>query len=122
MLDLGFLRANLPQVREKLLLRGVDPTLLDSFAQLDSERRTAITEAETLKAQRNALSQQIGQLKRTGGDTAAIGSQSADLKSRTEALEATAAEADNRVRTLLEALPNLPAGDVPAGTSEHETR
>ncbi len=118
MLDLGFLRGNLPQAREKLLLRGVDPTLLDSFAQLDGERRAAVTEAETLKARRNALSQQIGQLKRTGGDTAAISAESTDLKARTEALEAAATDADLRLRTLLEALPNLPADDVPPGTSE----
>ena len=122
MLDLGFVRANLPYVREKLLGRGVDPNLLDSFAQLDSERRTAITEAETLKAERNALSQQIGQLKRTGGDASALSQQSGDLKSRTESLEAAAAEADTRLRQLLEALPNLPAADVPPGTSEHENR
>ena len=68
MLDLAFVRANLPLVEEKLRLRGADPTLLQGFAALDTERRAAITELETLKAQRNALSQQIGQLQRTGGD------------------------------------------------------
>ena len=120
MLDLGFVRANLPEVREKLLLRGVDLTLLDSFAGLDSDRRAAVTEAETLKAQRNTLSTQIGQLKRIGSDTAAISAQSADLKARTETLETAAAEADTRLRTLLEALPNLPAADVPPGTSEYD--
>ena len=120
MLDLGFVRANLPQVREKLQLRGVDPALLESFAQLDGERRAAITEVETLKAQRNALSQLFGKLKREGGDVAVIPEQRTDLKARTEALEATANDADARLRTLLEALPNLPAADVPAGTSEHD--
>ncbi len=120
MLDLAFVRANLPLVEEKLRLRGTDPALLQGFAALDTERRAAITELETLKAQRNALSQQIGQIKRTGGDTAAISEQSAALKSRTESLENTAAELDSKLRTVLEALPNLPADDVPAGTSERD--
>ena len=122
MLDLAFVRANLPLVEEKLRLRGTDPTLLQGFATLDTERRSAITELETLKAQRNALSQEFGKLKRTGGDTAAISEQSAALKVRAESLETAAAELDARLRTLLEALPNLPGEDVPAGTSEHDNQ
>ena len=122
MLDLGFVRANLPLVAEKLRLRGADPALAESFAQLDGTRRGAITEAESLKAQRNALSQEFARLKRAGGDVATVSQQSAELKSRTEALEAAAADADARLRTLLESLPNLPQNDVPAGTSEHDNR
>ena len=122
MLDLAYVRANLPRVEEKLRLRGTDPTLLGGFAALDTERRTAITELETLKAQRNTLSQEFARLKRTGADTTAISEQSTALKERAESLEATAAELDARLRTLLESLPNLPADDVPAGTSEHENQ
>ena len=124
MLDLGFVRSNLLLVAEKLRRRGTDPVLVasfaDDFAQLDTERRAAITETETLKAQRNALSQEFSRLKRTGADTAAISTQSADLKTRTESLEATAAAADQRLRTLLEGLPNLPQDSVPEGRSEHD--
>ena len=126
MLDLGFVRSNLPLVAEKLRNRGTDPAFVgeftDSFAQLDADRRSAITEAETLKAQRNALSQEIGKLKRTGGDTSGISAESGNLKARTDTLEARAAEADNRLRTLLEALPNLPQDSVPVGASEHDNR
>lgn len=124
MLDLGFVRSNLPLVADKLRERGGNPAFVrnfaESFAQLDLERRSAITEAETLKARRNALSQEFGRLKRTGSDTTAISAQSADLKDRTDALEAIAAEADIRLRVLLEALPNLPQERVPVGASEHE--
>ena len=120
MLDLGFVRANLPLVTEKLRLRGTDPGLLESFTQLDTERRAAITELETLKAQRNALSQEFGRLKREGRDVALVSQQSTDLKTRTESLEATANGADQRLRSLLESLPNLPQDSVPAGTSEQD--
>lgn len=118
--DLAFVRANLPLVEEKLRLRGVDPALLQGFSSLDMERRSAITEAETLKAQRNALSAEFGRLKREGGDVALVGAQTAALKEKTEQLEAAAAAADLKLRELLEALPNLPHDSVPDGTSEHD--
>jgi seryl-tRNA synthetase len=65
MLDLGFVRANLEKVEEKLRARGADPAaLLGDFRALDQSRREGITLAERLKARRNELSQQVGALKR----------------------------------------------------------
>ena len=47
MLDLGFVRANLELVEEKLRARGADPAaLLGDFRSLDQRRREAITLAE----------------------------------------------------------------------------
>ena len=99
--DLAFVRVNLPLVQEKLRLRGVDPALLQGFSALDTERRSAITEAETLKAQRNALSAEFGRLKREGGDVVAIASQTTALKEKTESLEARAADADLKLHELI---------------------
>ena len=118
--DLAFVRANLPLVEEKLRLRGVDPGLFQGFSNLDAARRSAITEAETLKAQRNALSAEFGRLKREGGDVSLVSSETTSLKEKTEQLEARAADADLKLRELLESLPNLPHDSVPAGTSEHD--
>ena len=57
MLDLGFVRANLELVEEKLRARGADPAaLLGDFRALDKSRREAITTAEQCKARRNELS------------------------------------------------------------------
>jgi seryl-tRNA synthetase len=118
--DLAFVRANLPLVEEKLRARGTDPSLLADFAALASARSAAITEAETLKAQRNALSAEFGRLKRDGQDVALVARQTAALKDKTEQLEATAAAADLKIREVLESLPNLPQDSVPLGTSEHD--
>ena len=120
MLDLAFVRANLPLVEEKLRLRGADASLLAGFAALYAERRAAITEAETLKAQRNALSAEFGRLKREGGNVAVAGDNLATMKLRTEELEAVAAATDAKLRELMESLPNLPHESVPAGKSEHD--
>jgi seryl-tRNA synthetase len=122
MLDLAFVRANLPLVEEKLRQRGADTSLLANFAELDSARRSAITEVETLKAQRNALSQEIGRLKREGKDPAAVSLETTSLKDRIAALETRATETDLEMRTLLQQIPNLPNDSVPVGSDEHSNK
>jgi len=121
MLDLAFVRANLPLVEEKLRDRTMDPAqVLGHFTAVDARRREAITQAETLKAQRNALSADFGKLKRQGSDTSALTAQLADLKSQGDALEAAATAADDQLRTILQAIPNLPRPEVPIGASEQD--
>ena len=122
MLDLAFVRANLPLVEEKLRQRGADISLLANFAELDSARRAAITEVETLKAQRNALSQEIGRLKREGKDVAAVTLETTSLKDRIAALETRATETDAEMRTLLAQIPNLPNDAAPVGSDEHANK
>jgi seryl-tRNA synthetase len=120
MIDLAFVRANLALVEEKLRSRGMDPaTALGDFATIDRERREAITEVETLKARRNALTDEIAKLRRGGGDATAQTEQTRSLKSEVESLEAAAAAADERLREILQALPNLPHSTVPVGKDEH---
>ena len=122
MLDLAFVRANLALVAEKLRQRGADTSLLANFAELDIARRSAITEVETLKAQRNALSQEIGRLKREGKDVAAVTLETTSLKDRIAALETRSTEADLEMRTLLQQIPNLPDDSVPVGSDEHANK
>ena len=121
MLDLGFVRANLALVEEKLRARGVDPAvLLGDFRSLDQRRRTAITKAESLKAQRNELSQQVGALKRSGQDATALMEDTRVLKDQLEELDKSAAELDEQVRLSLASVPNLTRDEVPVGASEEE--
>ena len=123
MIDLAFVRANLPLVEEKLRTRGMDPAVaLGDFAAVDRERRDAITQVETLKAQRNKLTEEIAKLRREGSDTSAQTEQTRTLKTEVESLEAKAAAADERLREMMQTLPNLPHDSVPVGKSEHENR
>jgi seryl-tRNA synthetase len=117
--DLSLLRGELPLVEERLRARGLDPAVvLGDFHRLDAHRRARITEAEKLKAERNALSDEVGRARRAGTDAAPIMEEVRRLKSEGEALEKAANEAEDELRTVLAALPNLPATDVPAGTDE----
>ncbi len=120
MIDLGFVRANLPLVEEKLRSRGMDPAVvLGDFAAIDRERREAITQVETLKAQRNKLTEAIAKLRRAGEDASGPTDETRVLKTELDSLEATAAKADERLRELMQTLPNLPQESVPAGKDEH---
>src|SRR5271155_170788 len=121
MLDLAFVRANLPLVEEKLRARGQDPAvLLGDFLAIDAHRRERITEAEQLKAQRNKLSEEVGKLKKSGQDATAVMEETRLLKEKLEALDAAAKEAEEQLRAILPRIPNLPHESVPVGKSEHD--
>jgi seryl-tRNA synthetase len=123
MLDLGYVRANLDVVRRKLEARGIDPSVVfDEFDIIDRERREAITQAETLKAQRNKLSEEIAKLRRLGQDSAVLTEQTRELKAKSDELEEDAAVKNDRLKDLMQTLPNLPQDSVPSGKSEHQNR
>ena len=117
MLDLAFVRNNLPLVEEKLRQRGMDPAVvLKDFHAIDAQRRTAITEAETMKARRNKLTEEFQQLRKAQQDTAANLQEQKDLKAKGDTAEKLAAEYDAQLRDILTGIPNLPSDTVPIGS------
>jgi seryl-tRNA synthetase len=119
MLDLNFVRANLEVVEAKLRARGADPAaLLGDFRALDQSRREAITVSEQLKARRNDLSQQVGQLKRAGLDATALMDETRALKDKLDELDSMAASLDEQMRLSMARIPNLTRDEVPTGLSE----
>jgi seryl-tRNA synthetase len=118
MLDLAFVRENLPLVEEKLRQRGMDPAaVLKDFGAIDAQRRAAITETETAKARRNKLTEEFQQLKRSGQDTTANLQEQKELKAKIAQAEKRSSELDAQLRDILTGLPNLPAASVPVGHS-----
>jgi seryl-tRNA synthetase len=122
MIDLAFVRANLALVKEKLGARGMDPAILAEFETFDLNRRDAITNVETLKAERNRLTAEIAQLRRSGTDATPQTEQTRSLKYRVDMLEKFAVTADERLREIMQTLPNLPQDSVPIGKDEHGNR
>ena len=121
MLDLNFVRENLPLVEEKLRQRGMDPgAVLKDFREVDTKRRHAITEAETSKAQRNKASEEIAKLKKAGQDASAAMAQTKELREKISDLEKTAGELDAQLREILVGIPNLPHASVPVGHSAED--
>ncbi len=123
MLELAFVRDNLSLVEEKLRQRGANPQeLLGDFHQIDQHRRAVITELETLKAQRNKITEEIAVLKKNKQDASALIEQTKLLRERIPALEKDAEEADAKLRTILVTIPNIPDDSVPVGRDEHDNK
>lgn len=120
MLDLNFVRENLDAVRVSLANRNFPADALDTFVELDAERRRVIGEADSINQARNAASKEIGALMQSGNrdEAEAKKAEVAGLKDQQTGLEAKRDEADAAMRDLLSGLPNLPAEDVPVGADE----
>jgi seryl-tRNA synthetase len=121
MLDLNFVRENLSRVEEMLRQRGADPAaVLKDFREVDTQRRQAITEAETMKARRNKASEDISKLKKAGQDASAAIAETKDLREQIQTREKTAADLDARLQDILSGIPNVPHASVPVGRSAEE--
>jgi seryl-tRNA synthetase len=122
MLDLAFVRDNLPKVEEMLRRRGQDPAVLSRFHETDEKRRQLITQSETLKAQRNRASEEIARLKKAGQDASAQMAETKKLREQGDALEKQANDIDQELRTLLAGIPNMPHESVPVGRSADDNQ
>jgi seryl-tRNA synthetase len=121
MLDLNFVRDNLPLVEAKLRQRGMDPTeILKDFHEIDTQRRKAITDAETTKARRNRASEEIAKLKKSGQDPTALISETKELREQIQEREKAAAELETRLQHILAGIPNLPNDSVPIGKTAED--
>ncbi len=114
--ELSYFRANTEAIAARLATRGYSLDV-DQWRVLDAERRGAVTEAEQLKAQRNAQSMEIGKLKKAGSDTTAAQAAVRAMGDRIAELDAKVVAVDERFRDLLTAIPNLPHESVPIGKS-----
>ena len=115
--DLAYFRNNFDRIAERLAARG-GALNLDGFRELDRKRRAAISEAEQLKAQKNAESVEIGRLKREGADTAERQKQIRALDERIASLDDQKKSLDAEFQELLAGVPNIPHESVPFGRSE----
>jgi seryl-tRNA synthetase len=102
-----------------LARRGAAPQA-ETLLALDERRRTAITAAQEAQAKRNELSKAIGQAKAQKDEprAQALMAEVAALKDALPGIEADEAALSGELDTLLAALPNIPAADVPEGTDE----
>jgi len=135
MLDLNFVRDNLPLVEAKLRLRGMDPaSVLKDFHEIDTQRRQAITEAETMKARRRTLVEAFQRLKSEekrlkseNRDSVANDQTRAEnlaeqavLKKRIPTADKLVEELNTKLKDTLDSIPNLPNSSVPMGHSAEE--
>jgi seryl-tRNA synthetase len=114
-LDLSFIRKNLPLVRQKMQERGT-AFALDEFEQLDSERRRLILESEKLKHLRNTTNDEIAALKKLRQDASAKIAEMKDVSARIKEVDEQLKACDERLRAMQLTIPNLPHSTVPVGS------
>src|ERR1700722_18697924 len=117
MLDIKAIISDPKKFKKGLSDRGVDATEIDRILAVNDERKKVMTSAETLKAQQNKMNQEIAQLKKAKQDATAQLTQMKELSLHVKRLESEAALVDEKVKGLLEVLPNICHSSVPVGTS-----
>lgn len=123
MLDLKVIRDDPDGVRRRLAVRGNAElaSQIDELLALDEERRSAIEQVDTMRAQRNEVSPEIGRLKQAGRHEEAepLVREMRELGENMASLEEKRGQLESAVQSLLLAIPNLPQDIVPAGGPEH---
>ncbi len=117
MLDLKWIRNNVPRVQEAFANKKSDVDV-QAFLKLDEHRREQLTQVEQLKNQSNLVSNEIGQKKRAKENCDELMTQMKVLSEQIKFLDVHAKALDEEVHHLLLSMPNSPHVSVPVGASE----
>ena len=117
MLDIKFVRENIDAVKTMLSNRH-NKLSLDGFVDLEKKRREVLAETETLKAQRNTVSKQIGAMKKSGENADAMVAEMQAVGEKIAKLDAELKEIDGQLQDIMLSIPNMPKEDVPYGVDD----
>ena len=119
MLEIKYLRQNLSTVQEALKTRGHQADLV-AFQKWDDERRTVLQEIESLRHERNVVSDRIAEMKKAGKDAEAIVIEMRTVSSTIKDLDKKLSQSQETIDDFLLGLPNIPHATVPIGKDETE--
>jgi seryl-tRNA synthetase len=107
-------------IRRGAIDKGEDPSVVDAALSLDARRRQLLGDSDGLKAERNAVSRQIGEAIRAGAksdgpEVAALKRRSTEAGAKIEKLDAELAATETELEELLLRIPNPADPDVPVG-------
>ncbi len=121
MLDLNFVRDNLPLVEEKVRQRGLDPAdILGDFSALDASRREHITRMERLRAAQKKASEEVGRLKKQGQDAGQLQQEMRQAREEIARAEQQVQTYQEKLEYVLQRIPNLPHESVPVGRGSED--
>ena len=118
MLDMKFIRENLDEAEQRLRTRG-GTSYLDGFRELDDQRRSLLLVNETLKAERNRVSDEIGRVK----DKSQVQDQILEMRAVSQKIKEQDEELkqlEEKLQSFLLTIPNLPHAATPVGVSEND--
>jgi len=119
-LDIKFVREHSDEVKENLKRRGDIDKIpwIDELISEDKKWRDIQNDANSLRNQRNRLTDEIGRLRKTGGDTSLLVKQAEQIPDEIKKLEAGGSEIESGVKNILMRLPNMMHESVPFGVDE----
>lgn len=117
MLDINRIRNNAGEVAAALAKRGVEIDFTQ-LLELDDARKKVIFDAEQMKAERNRTSKEIPKLKKAGLDASETLKKMKELSNSIKELEASKSEYIDKIKAIIEVLPNIPDKDVQPGGPE----
>jgi seryl-tRNA synthetase len=119
MLDINLVREKPDLIRQNLLDRQMEATPVDAILEFDEQRRSLIQQVETLKAERNAVSKEIGRMKNPDERQAKIDAMR-QVGDRIAALDEQLRQVETSLTDVLATIPNIPDPRTPIGKSEDE--
>ena len=124
MIDIKFLRENPDVVKQNIKNKFQNDKLplVDEVIELDKQARAAQQEADTLRANKNAIAKQIGALMAQGKKEEAeeVKKQVAETSARLKELEALEPELKEKVKKIMMIIPNIIDSSVPIGKDDSE--
>lgn len=122
MLDIKFVRENPDVIDAACASRQNAHWDREKFFELDAERRSVIAEVESLQAERNAISKQIGLFMREGkkDEAEAAKQQVSANKERIAELDQRRGGVEEELTALVAAIPNIPDESVPYGVDDSD--
>ncbi len=119
MLDINLIREQPDVVRKAMKDRQMDASPVDEILQLDQKRRALLTEVEKLKAERNAVSKEISQIKDAAAKQSKIGAMRL-VGDKIAALDKEVADVDSQLSAMIATIPNVPDPRTPYGKDDSE--
>ncbi|MBC8505188.1 MAG: serine--tRNA ligase [Anaerolineales bacterium] len=119
MLDLNLIRENPDIVREALKKRQEDQSPIERVLELDAQRRDLIQDVETLKAERNKVSKEIGKMKDADERQAKIEAMRA-VGDKISIIDEELRQVQASLDAVMSTLPNIPSEKTPLGVDESE--
>ena len=119
MLDINLIREQPDLVRKALSDRQMDPAPVERILELDARRRGLLTEVESLKAGRNAVSREISQMKDAAARQVKIEAMRA-VGDKIATIDREVAEVEEELKSVAAIIPNIPDSRTPYGKDESE--
>jgi len=122
LLDIKFVRSNPELVKESLRKRNSTTEIVDEFLRVDEERRQKLVVTEQLKSKRNTVSEEIGTLKKAGKNADDMVLAMREVSQQIKNLDDDIRQIDERLKSIILTIPNVPHTSVPEGADESANR